>query len=435
MVSEATMPPRCCSQPVAATAIQTVLDNNTKQQFLEAVEHYKTPKDERMYCPSKSCGKFVPVGKSVNSKYPFATSCKSCNSRACILCKSAAHPVGQDCPHDWELEAVLKIGQKPAWKRCYSCRNLASLTKGSDHITCRCKAEMCHICGGVWDDTTGCPNLCNDEAVIERRRQSDDYTTVSEDSGSAVKSDKDEAEARSRGNPKVQRLMSEQRTELARFSDFIGRSRSTMQTRQATEKLSMIEKHAEQMDTLKEGHNKATSALEDRQVAAEMELLATLEQSERSVRLRLKHMEAYCEGLGRAPASAEQPSRVVTERDLRELGQQYSLRDGMERQHKAKVSVMRDRQAKRMEELMDKQETELMQLEDKQNDEVANQSTKFEHEKEAIEDAVRARQIRLNARWSLDMEVLCKELSEMHGTKFALLPTPAWPQDDESPQN
>lgn len=430
MVSEATMPPRCCSQPVPTTILQSVMPPNTQQAFLKTVEHYKTPKESRIYCPSKSCGKFIPTARGVDPQHPNDVSCESCHSRVCTLCKADAHPIGQDCPEDWELDAMKKIGQKPAWKRCYSCRNLASLTKGSDHITCRCNTEMCHVCGSAWDSTTGCLNLCSDENEIERRRQSEEYDSSSE-AAESLQTERQEAENRSKKHLKIQRLIDSQQCELTRFCEFTTRSRVQMQERQEEEKSSMLIAHTQETENLKEEHSKATAALEDRQIAAEMELRTTLEQSERKLRLRLKHMEAYCEGMGRTPG-ASQGGRVVTERDLRELDQQYHLRDGMERQHQAKISVMRDRQAKRMEELLDKQEDDLSRLEDKQGDEIASKTTSFVTEQAALEDTIRDRQIRLNSRWSLDMEVLCKELGEADSVKFAVLPTPVWPAEDET---
>ncbi len=45
------------------------------------------------------------------------------------------------------------------------------------------------------------------------------------------------------------------------------------------------------------------------------------------------------------------PSREVTKKHLEQLGQQYHLRDGMERRHESQINVLREKQAKRMEEL------------------------------------------------------------------------------------
>lgn len=298
-------------------------------------------------------------------------------------------------------------------------------------MICRCKEEMCHTCGGIWDKTTGCPNLCGDEGEIEKRRSgvdsvSSDRTEASMEAAAREQSEKLEAEKRARRSPEVQDLMSKQTMELNRFCAFSARTRSSMQTCHATDKLTLLERHVVEEDTMKEKHSKATSSLEDRQIAAEMELRTTLEQTERSVNLRLKHMEAYCQGRSN---DGDDSGRVVTEKNLKELGQQYTLRDGMERQHQAKINVMRERQAKRMGELLEKQEAEAEALSGKQRDESYAQASRCAAENENITDTLRMLQIRLNARWSLQLDVLCKELEEADSLRYGSVSTPAWPQE------
>jgi DNA-binding Xre family transcriptional regulator len=156
-----------------------------------------------------------------------------------------------------------------------------------------------------------------------------------------------------------------------------------------------------------------------------------LEQSERSVRIRLKHMEAYCDGLGRNP-SLQMPQRTVTERDLRELGQQYNLRDNIERLHEAKINVLRDRQTKRMEELLDRQEAELAKLVGKRQEELEDLAAKLEIETDQLQAQSAARKDKIRYRWELAMEILCKELEASDGLVYAKLPCPDWLKDDAS---
>ncbi len=351
------------------------------------------------------------------------------------MCKESSHAIGIDCPEDWELEAVKKMGQSTSWKRCYSCHNLVNLPKGRTHMTCRCKEELCHICGGVWDSTTGCPNLCGDEAVLEKRRSglscasSEGQDEAAEQATARRQVEKRDAERRSQRSQEVQDLVSKQTLELSRFCAFSTRTRNSMEARHATAKLALLERHVDEEDALRDKHSKATAALEDRQIAAEMELRATLEQTQRSVNLRLKHMEAYCQGRQPRQPEAEAASRVVTEKNLKELGQQYTLRDGMERQHQAKINVMRERQAKRMEELLDRHEAESEALAGAQRAEKSALAARRATETETATDTLRMLQIRLNARWSLQLDVLCREREEVEGLKFGPVPTPAWPQE------
>lgn len=444
MISQATahensMPPRCCAQAIPANVIQGAIDRDGQQLFLKAVAEYSTPKQARIYCPNTKCAEFINPHQMTDYKHPLDVKCQNCLTRVCRICKKNAHSIGRDCPQDWELEAVKKIGQSSAWKRCFNCHNLVGLQKGASHMTCRCTEELCAVCGGVWDSTTGCPNLCNDESELERRKQDggmsqEDSDAQDKQTAAKNKAERVEAEKRSRRNSKVRHLMEKQNQALKRFCAYASNSKSSMETRHATEKLAMLEKHADEQEQMTDRHAKATGSLEDRQVAAEMELRTTLEQSERSVKIRLKHMEKYCEGLGRNPNSgnAGTPSeRVVTERDLQELGQQYNLRDGMERQHQAKINVMRDRQAKRMEELLEKQDLELETLQDRHREESSSHAAMCYSESATLTDTLRTLQIRLNARWGLEVEVLCKELEEGDGVAYGVVPTPAWPQEVE----
>ncbi len=103
----------------------------------------------------------------------------------------------------------------------------------------------------------------------------------------------------------------------------------------------------------------------------------------------------------------------------------------MERQHQAKINVMRERQAKRMEELLEKQDAELDTLRGSHREESTSHSAMCSSEAVSLTDTLRMLQIRLNARWGLEVEVLCKELEEGEGMAYGVVPTPAWPQELE----
>lgn len=435
------MPPRCCTQPIPGNTIKEILTRVNQQAFLKAVAQFSTPWEARIFCPSTECGEFIPLRSKVDPKHPFDVTCRRCRTRVCVMCKRNAHPVGKDCPEDWELQQVLEMGEKSGWRRCYKCRNLVELAQGCSHVTCRCKAQFCYICGGVWDSTVGCPNVCSGEEELERRRLEEEERLAEAEAEKAAQAaltaaeaaEQLEAEERSKGNESFQALQQTQKDEMRRFIDFESSTRQSVRTRQQEQKGTLIEKHLDQAEKMKERHTKTAAHLEDRQVAAEMELRSSLEQSERSVRIRLKHMEAYCDGLGRNPSS-DMPQRAVTERDLRELGQQYNLRDSLERLHQSKINVMRDRQAKRMEELLERQEQELAKHNAKRQEELEDQAAQFAHEMDAVVGLFNSRRSRLQKRWELSMEVLCKELEEKESVKYARLSTPEWPQEQSEEQ-
>ena len=41
-------------------------------------------------------------------------------------------------------------------------------------MTCKCRAEFCYICGGVWDPAEGCPNACKEEEMIQHQREQEE---------------------------------------------------------------------------------------------------------------------------------------------------------------------------------------------------------------------------------------------------------------------
>ncbi|KAF4983624.1 hypothetical protein FDECE_17262 [Fusarium decemcellulare] len=439
MADESSMPPRCCAQPLPGSIIKDLLARDAQQEFLKSIIQYSTPWQARIFCPNPSCGEFIPPHHRLDPKYPFNVTCRKCNTRVCLMCKRNAHPTGKDCPEDWELDQVLKMGDKAGWRRCYKCRNLVELVEGCTHMTCRCKAQFCYICGGVWDANIGCPNYCNGEEEMERRRKEEEVQLIEyeaekaaqEAAAAAASAERLEAEERTRNKDDFSNLAEMQQEDMKRFLEFAAQGKEHMKTRYAEKKQATVERHADQEEKMKERHAKAIAHLEDRQVAAEMDLRATLEASERSVKIRLRHMEAYCDGLGRNPntSTTSLPQRVVTERDLRELGQQYNIRDGMERSHQAKINVMRDRQAKRMEELIDRQEIEYEKFLERCRDELEDLATQATHDEETLAGTFAARKSKLVRRWELAIEILRKELESHDGVKYAPIPTPTWPEE------
>ncbi|KAJ4263946.1 hypothetical protein NW762_005984 [Fusarium torreyae] len=442
MTDESSMPPRCCAQPLPGSVIRDLLSRDAQQEFLKAIIQYSTPWQARIFCSNPSCGEFIPPHQKLDPKYPLNVTCRKCNTRVCLMCKRNAHPTGKDCPEDWELDQVIKLGDNAGWKRCYKCRNLVQRIEGSTHVTCRCKAEFCYTCGGVWDANTGCPNYCDGEEEMERRKRDEhaqlveyeEEKAVQEAAAAAASVERLEAEERTRNKVDFFNLAEIQQQEMDRFLEFAEQGKEHMRVRFVEQKQTLVKRHAEQVEKMQDKHARTVSQLEDRQVAAEMDLRNTLEASERSVKIRLKHMEAYCDGLGRnsensSPDSSNQHHRVVTERDLRELGQQYNIRDGMERSHQAKINVMRDRQAKRMEELIDRQETEYENLLDRHRDELDELATQATQEEEALASTFTARKAKLVRRWELAIEILRKELAAQDGVKYAPIPTPTWPEE------
>ncbi|KAG6017580.1 hypothetical protein E4U43_000851 [Claviceps pusilla] len=428
MKDETTMPPRCCAKPVLSDTLQKVLDIDVQESFLKAILQYSTPSESRVFCCNPVCGEFIPpLLTRVDTNMPSTVTCLKCQAKVCSSCKHGAHALGTHCPQDWELLDALKIGGHSSWRRCYRCRKLIELAEVKGSVTCACEAQFCYACGGVWDTVTGCPNVCKGEEELARRREEEQRRIAEAEASAAL--EEEEATKRSMQNPEIQSLLEAQREEMQRLLRFKEAAVSSLTARQSAQETALADKHAQDGQELAEKHAKDTSQLEDRQIDEELDLRSTLDQAARSIKIRIKHMEAYCHGLGKNPTTTSgQPPRVVTEQHLRNLGHQYTLRDDVERQHQSKINMMRDRQSKRMEELVQKHEAEVDALAERNRKACAALGETFLLERKTFDSVFEARQSRLTARWTLAMEVQCKELEEKDGLRYSVVAPPSWPE-------
>lgn len=419
--------------------MKSSLSREDQQKFLKAVLQYSTPWEARIFCPNPSCGEFIPPRSKLDPKHPFEVLCRACRTKVCLTCKRNGHRFGQDCPEDWELDTVLKMGESSGWRRCYKCRMLVELAHGCTHMTCRCKAQFCYICGAIWDPIVGCPNFCNGEEELERRRMEEEARAAElekeqqdrEEAAAREEAEKAEAENRAKESDEFRVLREEQVREMERFGRYEHKMKWAMWTRQSQRRLALVEKYTDLTDKMKERHSKTEQHLEDRQLEAEIELRASLAQSERSINIQLKYMEAYCNGLGRSQ-DGDTPDREVTQKHLEQLGQQYRVRDGMERRHQAQINVLREKQSKRMEELTDRQDKEMQKLEEKKTAEFEGLDLELANEEEELVRGFDERKARIQKRWRLAIEIMRKELEKKYGERYGTVPLPEWPRGRES---
>ncbi|KAK6330995.1 hypothetical protein TWF718_003189 [Orbilia javanica] len=167
---ESTMPPKCCSVKIRPNLIKRVLKTDEdKITFSRKIIEYDTIVEKRLFCPKQKCGAFIPYHPRKDLHHPLVGTCQKCGTRACRICKGKAHKHTEDCPEDIGLNAVLGISKDNGWKRCYRCRAMIELNYGCNHMTCRCGAEFCYLCGNPWSFEYGCPTGCTqaDDDVIQ----------------------------------------------------------------------------------------------------------------------------------------------------------------------------------------------------------------------------------------------------------------------------
>ncbi|KAK4150431.1 hypothetical protein C8A00DRAFT_46174 [Chaetomidium leptoderma] len=145
LTDETLFPPRCCGQAIPIDAYSALLTSALVGQFNAKKVEFDTP--NRTYCHRQSCSAFVPP-QSVRGDVAYCFR-NGCFARTCTVCKGASHQ-GSDCPADPATQDMLRLAAAESWQRCYSCARFVELENGCNHITCRCGAQFCYVCGEVW---------------------------------------------------------------------------------------------------------------------------------------------------------------------------------------------------------------------------------------------------------------------------------------------
>ncbi|PWY83654.1 hypothetical protein BO94DRAFT_586714 [Aspergillus sclerotioniger CBS 115572] len=158
-------PPRCCRQLIPLDAVQTAMSEAELAEFKRSEVEFSTI--DRTYCSNRACGRFIPPCDIAVDR----AQCSYCGSATCSACKNTFHT--DDCVEDTALQATLALATSENWQRCFSCRAIVSLAVGCYHITCKCQAEFCYLCGLVWK-TCECERwaeedlLARAEEVVDR---------------------------------------------------------------------------------------------------------------------------------------------------------------------------------------------------------------------------------------------------------------------------
>ncbi|KAG5203929.1 RBR-type E3 ubiquitin transferase [Trichophyton interdigitale] len=154
------MPPRCCtSDHIPLKHVENLFDLKFKLKWNQKFREYTTK--NRKYCPSKGCGKWIPpaniyrvTGSRGTSRRRYGV-CSRCKTMVCCTCGRKWHK-DEDCPQDEGSIEFAEIAKQEGWRRCYNCSAMVELKEGCNHITCRCTAQFCIVCGLKWK-TCDCP--------------------------------------------------------------------------------------------------------------------------------------------------------------------------------------------------------------------------------------------------------------------------------------
>ena len=239
-----------------------------------------------------------------------------------------------------------------------------------------------------------------------------------------------EAKERSRLN---EYLQSEREKALEQQSHFVqayySKHQALVREREASRK-SLVSSYAELEASLKASHVAALSELEPKHLRAEQELENDLATEQRNLNLRIKHMTGYCSAHG-LPSPEGTLKRKVTASDQRSLEQQQYVQRGMDSLHKAKINVLRAKQAKQTEKLIEKQWQELEDLHTEHEIAMSEDDERFREQEEALTQDMATQKQRLSRRWNFEEAFARWRLEEETGFKYGALPAIEWCDDDK----
>lgn len=148
------MPPKCCTTDhIPLKHVDKLFDLKFKMKWNQKYQEYTTK--NRLYCPARGCGEWIKPaqicldtngGANTGRKYG---KCGRCRTKVCVACNGRWH-ASRTCPKDDATAQFIEIAKKEGWQRCYNCSATVELKEGCNHMTCRCKAEFCMICGVKW---------------------------------------------------------------------------------------------------------------------------------------------------------------------------------------------------------------------------------------------------------------------------------------------
>jgi hypothetical protein len=142
------MPPKCCSPDlIPLKHVERLFDVAFKKTWNRKFAEFSTR--NRIYCPARKCGEWIKPANIYRENGRKVAHCGRCKTKVCGTCNGKWHP-SIDCPNDEETNLFLEQAKEEGWQRCYRCKSVVELKEGCNHMTCRCGAEFCMICGHKW---------------------------------------------------------------------------------------------------------------------------------------------------------------------------------------------------------------------------------------------------------------------------------------------
>ncbi|KAI0854690.1 hypothetical protein F4860DRAFT_508034 [Xylaria cubensis] len=139
-------PPKCCLNDIPNSTILANVDEAQRSEYRERAREWNVPIADRIYCSQPECSLFI------RPEYVIpAQGLARCTDGhyTCTICRNPQHE-GDVCPQDRDMLRTNELAEEEGWKRCYGCHAYVEHREACQHMTCRCGAEFCYVCGARW---------------------------------------------------------------------------------------------------------------------------------------------------------------------------------------------------------------------------------------------------------------------------------------------
>lgn len=144
--NEAQWPPKCCLNAIPKKTVLGNVNSTLGKTYRKRAEEWSIPVSDRVYCSHTACSLWLRP-RQVDRSAGVAKCTRG--HRTCTVCRGPDHQ-GGTCPRDVDMLRTEELAEEEGWRRCHGCRAYVEHRDACQHMTCRCGAEFCYVCGARW---------------------------------------------------------------------------------------------------------------------------------------------------------------------------------------------------------------------------------------------------------------------------------------------
>ncbi|RYP74400.1 hypothetical protein DL771_003067 [Monosporascus sp. 5C6A] len=145
--NEQQWPPKCCLNTIPDATILLGVNGKLQRQWRLRGAEWNIPVGERVYCGQRSCSIWCRPDQVIAAR---GTARCSQGHWTCTICRGPQHGAAEACPQDRDLLRTNELAEEEGWKRCHGCGAYVEHREACQHMTCRCGAQFCYVCGARW---------------------------------------------------------------------------------------------------------------------------------------------------------------------------------------------------------------------------------------------------------------------------------------------